>query len=74
MRAKWTATSKIIDIYLPNVTIVIRRSEVQYWVGGWGGGRGAERVFMEKFYRSSKWWEVKDWGERVSELVTEKKQ
>ena len=36
-----------------------------------GKGRG-ERVFMEKVYRSSKWWEVKDWGERVSELMMEK--
>jgi len=24
---------------------------------------------MEKIYRSSKWWEVKDWGESVSELM-----
>ena len=24
---------------------------------------------MEKVYRSSKWWDVKDWGESVSELV-----
>jgi len=28
---------------------------------------------MEKVYRSSKWWEVKDWGESVSELMIEKK-
>jgi len=28
---------------------------------------------MEKVYRSSKWWEVKDWGENVSELVIGKK-
>ena len=28
---------------------------------------------MEKVYRSSKWWEVKDRGESVSELVTKKK-
>ena len=27
---------------------------------------------MEKVYRSSKWWEVKDWGESVSELMIEK--
>jgi len=40
----------------------MRWSEVQYWEGGgW--------VFMESVYRSSKWWEVKDWGESVSELV-----
>ena len=30
-------------------------------------------VFMEKVYRSSKWWEVKDWGESVSELMIKKK-
>jgi len=29
---------------------------------------------VEKVYRSSKWWEVKDWGESISELMTEKKQ
>ena len=28
-----------------------------------------QRVFMEKVYRSSKSWEVKGWGESVSELV-----
>ena len=36
-------------------------------------GREEEQVFMEKVYRSSKWWEVKDWGESVSELVIGKK-
>jgi hypothetical protein len=36
-------------------------------------GKGGRRVFMEKVYRSSKWWEVKDWGESVSELIIEKK-
>ena len=35
---------------------------------------GGERVFMEEVYRSSKWWEVKDWGESVSELMIVKKQ
>ena len=40
---------------------------------GRGGGDGTGRVFMEKVYRSSKWWEVKDWGESVSELMTVKK-
>ena len=34
-------------------------------------GRGG--VFMEKVYRSSKWWEVKDWGESASELMIVKK-
>ena len=28
---------------------------------------------MEKFYRNSKGWEVKDWGESVSELGIGKK-
>jgi len=28
---------------------------------------------MEKVYRSSKWWEVKDWGESVNELMIGKK-
>jgi len=41
-------------------------NEVQY-------REGRERVFMEKVYRSSKWREVKDWGESVSELVIRKK-
>ena len=27
---------------------------------------------MEKVYWSSKWWEVTDWGESVSELVIKK--
>ena len=42
----------------------MRWSEVRYRELGEGG-----RVFMEKFYRISKWWEVKDWGESVSELM-----
>jgi len=54
----------------------IERSEVEWGevkccVGKGGGGR--ERVFMEKVYRSSKWWEVKDWGESASELMIVKK-
>jgi len=42
------------------------RSEVE-----WGkvkcsiGKGGGKRFFMEKVYRSSKWWEVKDCGESV---------
>ena len=32
-------------------------------------GKGKKRVFMEKVYRSSKWWEVKDWGESGNELM-----
>ena len=28
---------------------------------------------MGKVYRSSKWWEVKDWAESVSELMIVKK-
>ena len=34
---------------------------------------GGGLVFMEKVYRSSKWLEVKDWGESVSELMIVKK-
>ena len=34
-------------------------------------GKGGS-VFMEKVNRSSKWWEVKDWGESVSELMIKK--
>jgi len=41
----------------------------QYREGGGGGGR----VFMEKVYMSSKGWEVKDWGESVSELMIVRK-
>ena len=44
-------------------------SEVQYREGG----GVEERVFMEKVYRSSKWWEVEDWGESASELMIVKK-
>ena len=33
------------------------------------GKGGGARVFMEKVYRSSKWWEMKDWVESVSELM-----
>jgi len=36
------------------------------------GNGGREKVFMEKVYRSSKWWEVKDCGESVSELMIKK--
>jgi len=38
--------------------------EVQYREEG-----GGKWVFMEKDYRDSKWWEVKDWIEGVSELM-----
>jgi len=55
---KWTKQSEV------------EWGEVKCAVQGEGGGR----VFMEKVYRSSKWWEVKDWGESVSELMIEKKQ
>jgi len=48
----------------------MRWSEVQYREGGEGR---RERVFMEKVFRSSMWWEVKDWGESVSELMIVKK-
>ena len=34
---------------------------------------GGGRVFMEKDSRISKWWEVKEWGESVSDLMIGKK-
>jgi len=46
----------------------MRWSEVQYREGERG-----KRVFMEKVYRSSKWWDVKDGGESVSALMIGKK-
>jgi len=46
----------------------MKQSEVEWGEVKCGMG-GGERVFMEKFYRSSKWWEVKDWGESMSELM-----
>ena len=47
------------------------RSKVKWNEVKWTAvqGKGGGRVFMEKVYRSSKWWEVKDWGESVSELM-----
>ena len=47
----------------------VESGEVKCSIGKEGG-----RVFMEKIYRSSKWWEVKDWGESVNELMIGKKQ
>ena len=52
---------------MPIIMNWMRWSEVQYREGR------EERVFMEKVYRSSKWWEVKDWGESASELMIVKK-
>jgi len=50
------------------------RSEVKWNEVKFSIGKGGERVFTEKAYtRSSKWWEVKDWGESVSELIIKKK-
>jgi hypothetical protein len=51
----------------------MKQSEVEWGEVKCSLGKGGEgRVFMEKVYRSSKWWEVKDWGESVSELVIKK--
>ena len=50
-----------------------KQSEVEWAEVKCSKGKGGERVFMEKVYRSSKWWEVKDWGESVSELMIERK-
>ena len=51
------------------------RSKVKWNEAKWSTQyrEGGGRLFMEKVYRSSKWWEVKDWGESVSELMIEKK-
>jgi hypothetical protein len=49
----------------------MKRSEVEWSEvkgSAVGGGRG-KKVSMEKFYRCSKGWEVKDRGEIVSELM-----
>ena len=60
-KVKWSERSKVKWT---------KQSEVE-----WGevkcciGRGGKERVFMKEVYRSSKWWEVKDWGESVSELM-----
>ena len=50
-----------------------KQSEVEWGEVKCSIGKGRERVFLEKVYRSSKWWEVKGWGESVSELMIEKK-
>jgi hypothetical protein len=57
-KVKWTEWSKV------------KWNEVKW--SALEGGRG-EWVFMEKVYRSSKWWEVKDWGQSVSELMIKQK-
>jgi len=46
-----------------------KQSEVEWGEVKCSRGRGGGRVFMEKFYRSSKWWEVKGSGENVNELT-----
>ena len=48
-----------------------KQSEVEWGEVKCSIGRGG-RVFKEKVYRSSKWWEVKDCGESVSELMIKK--
>ena len=51
-----------------------KQSEVEWGEVKCSRGKGDEgRVFMEKVYSSSKWWEVKDWGESMSELNDWKK-
>jgi len=52
-KVKWTKQSEV------------KWGEVKCSIGNGGGGQ----VFMEKVYRSSKWWEMKDWVESVSELM-----
>ena len=49
-----------------------KHSEVEWGEVKCSIGRGEEQVFMEKVYTSSKWWEGKNWGESVSELMINK--
>jgi len=49
------------------------QSEVEWGEVKCSVGKKGGRVFMEKVYRSSMWWEVKYWGESVSEIITVKK-
>jgi len=51
----------------------MKQSKVEWGEVKCSIGKGGGRVFMEKVYRSSKWWEVKAWGESMSELMIEKK-
>ena len=53
--------------------ILYKRSKVKWNEVKWSAVWGGERVFIEKVYRSSKWWEVKDWGEIASDLMIVKK-
>ena len=50
------------------------RSKVKWnkvkWSAVLGGGG---KSLYKKVYRSSKWWEVKDWGESASDLMIVKK-
>jgi len=48
------------------------RSTVKWNEAKWSA-QYREGVFMKKVYRSSKWWEVKDWIESVCELMIVKK-
>ena len=45
------------------------RSEVKWNEVKCSIARGGGRIFIEKVCRSSKWREVKDWDESVSELM-----
>ena len=44
-------------------------SEVEWGEVKCSIGKGGGRVFNEKVYRDSKWWEVNDGSESVSELM-----
>ena len=67
---KWSESYPIQSPTKWNKVKWTKQSEVE-----WGevkcsvvNGGGGWRVFMENVYRNSKWWDVKDWGESVSEL------
>jgi len=50
-----------------------KQNEVEWGEGKCSIAKGVGgRVFMEKVYRSSKWWEVKDWGESARDLINKK--
>ena len=60
-KVKWSEVNETSEV---NESIEVEWGEVKC-----GIGKGRGRVFMGKVYRSSKWWEVKGWGESVSELM-----
>ena len=50
----------------------MKQSEVEWGEVKCSIGKMEKRVFMEMVYGSIKWWEVKELGESVSELMIKK--